>query len=143
MDHDHEPIGGVLGWLDGPRLVVGAFAFFLLGLAVLGILLWSDQRQQQKVLAAQVARIDDLASENRTRARAASEEAVSRCFSSATQSPALRKVLLAIELETMDVEAKAALRTFRRLSEENSSTLPECRALAKRLHVPVPKEFAQ
>jgi hypothetical protein len=134
---------GLLGWLDGPRLVVGAFMLFLAGLTILGILLWSDQREVSKTLEAQIARIDDLAKESRTRAESASAEAVSRCFSGAATAPALQKVLAAIELETMDPEAKQALRNFRRLSEENASTIPECRALAKRLHVPIPKEFAE
>lgn len=134
---------GLLGWLDGPRVVIGAFALFLAGLTILGILLWSDQRQVSQKLEDQIVRINEIAKENRDRADSANQETVTRCFSSAATGPALRKVLAAIEAETMDPVAKENLRNFRRLSEENASTLAECRALAKRLHVAIPKEFAE
>lgn len=136
----HEEFGGLLGWLDGPRLVVGGFAFFLLGLTVLGILLWSDQRQQQRDLFVQVARIDQIQKERREQAIAANVASVDRCYSSATQGPALRIALRALETETLDTQAKIALRSLRRINEENTPTIRECRQLADELEVKPPKE---
>jgi hypothetical protein len=142
MEPDHEQ-PGLLEWLDGPRLVVGAFIFFMLALSVLGILLWSDQRDQQQQLVEQVARIDELAEANRGRVKATNEEAVARCFSTAAQGPALRRVLRALENQTPDPQARADLMNFRLLNEANTSTVAECRALARRLHVPVPEEYTR
>lgn len=128
MDHEH----GLLGWLDGPRLVVGAFAFFLCGLTVLGILLWSDQREQ-------VRRIDALTAEQVREQRVAYEQAVARCFASANLSPSLERVLVALEALPTTVEGRQAIRDFRQLNRLNSTTLRECRQLADSLRVPIPR----
>jgi hypothetical protein len=61
--------------------VVGAFAFFLCGLTVLGILLWSDQREQ-------VRRLDALTEEHLLEQKAANAQAVDRCFANANLAPA-------------------------------------------------------
>lgn len=139
-DSHHEEVEGLLGWLDGPRLVVGGFAFFVLGLTVLGILLWSDQRQQQRALIIQVERINQIQKERREQAIAGNVASVDRCYSSATQGPRLRVALRALETETMDPEAKAALRSLRRVNEANTPTIRECRQLADELEVKPPKE---
>lgn len=126
--HEH----GLLGWLDGPRLVVGAFLLFLAGLTVLGILLWSDQRQQ-------VDRIDRIISERHAEAIAANKDSVRSCFASATQGPAIGRVLRSLERQTKDPIARENIRNFRELNDLNTPTLRECRQLAEKLNVPIPK----
>lgn len=123
---------GVLGWLDGPRLVVGAFAFFLCGLTILGILLWSDQREQ-------VRRLDALTAEHLREQRVSNEQAVERCFANANLAPALDHVLKAVEGTTSTVDGRQAVRDFRQLNRLNSNTLRECRQLAEKLNVKIPK----
>jgi hypothetical protein len=126
------PEEGLLAWLDGPRLVVGAFAFFCLGLLVLLLVLWSDQRQQ-------VERLDQLQKEHLAEQRVEAKETVETCFFAANQTPALRAVLLGLERESMSAESKQALRNFRELNTLNAPTLRECRQLAERLNVPIPR----
>lgn len=126
------PEDGVLGWLDGPRLVVGAFAFFLLGLCVLGILLYTDQRKQ-------VLRIDQIVKERRAEQVAANTQTVERCFANAALSPALDKVLRAIESTTTTKDGRRAVHDFRVRNAANTNTLRECRQLAEKLDVPIPK----
>lgn len=127
---EHEE--GLLGWLDGPRLVVGGFAFFILGLTVLGILLWSDQQRQ-------VQRIDAIVMQRLAEEKAAKAEQVNACFSRAVQGPTLRRVLVAIESEMSDLANRQQLRDFRQLNDLNTPTIQECRDLAKRLNVAIPK----
>jgi hypothetical protein len=127
-----RPEDGLLGWLDGPRLVVGAFAFFLLGLTVLGVLLWSDQRTA-------VQRIDSIQRERSAEQLTAKTDSVARCFSTANQGPALRRVLRGLE-RGADMETRLALRDFRQLNLLNAPTLRECRQLADRLNVPIPPQ---
>lgn len=126
------PEEGLLGWLDGPRLVVGAFAFFLCGLTVLGILLWSDQRQQ-------VHRIDQLTEEHIAQQRAANRQTVERCFANANLAPALDRVLKIVERGALTVDEKQAVQDYRLLAVLNSNTRRECRQLAERLDIPIPK----
>jgi hypothetical protein len=126
------PEEGLLAWLDGPRLVVGAFAFFCLGLLVLLLVLWSDQRQQ-------VERLDGLQREHIAEQKIEAKETVETCFFAANQTPALRAVLLALEQESMSEASKQALRNFRQLNTLNAPTLRECRQLAVRLDVPIPR----
>ena len=126
--HEH----GLLGWLDGPRLVVGAFAFFLCGLAILGILLWSDQR-------AQVRRIDKLTEENIAQQRAGNIQTVERCFANANLAVPLDRVLGALERQMSNTADRQAVRDFRKLNDLNSNTLHECRQLAEKLNVPIPR----
>lgn len=128
---EHE--SGLLEWLDGPRLVVGAFAFFVLGLAALGVLLWTDQRKQTD-------RLDAIVAQRLIEERAAKQEQVGTCFSRATTGPALRRVLIAIESSiTTNLQARQQLSDYRRLSELNTPTLRECRHLAEKLNVDIPK----
>jgi hypothetical protein len=116
---------GLLGWLDGPRVVVGAFAFFLLGMVILLILLWSDTNRLQ--------------AEHEAEALAAQKEQVGQCFATASQAPQLLLVLNALEREVSDPAARDALRNYRRLNSLNAPTLRECRQLAEELNVPIPK----
>ena len=135
---DHH-VDGVLEWLDGPRLVVGAFAFFVLGLTVLGIFLWTDQRKQAFALEKQVARIDEIVTQRVEEEKSAKRDQVATCFSRAAQGPSIRAALLALEREANSPEAHQTLRNFRELSELNTPTIRECRQLAKRLNVHVQK----
>lgn len=127
-----EADDGLLGWLDGPHLVVGAFAFFLCGLTILGILLWSDQREQ-------VRRLDALTEEHIREQRISNEQAVERCFATATLNPALNEVLRVLERATSTPAERQAVRDFRLLNDLSSNTLRECRRLAMQLNVPIPK----
>lgn len=133
MEADRQE--GLLGWLDRPNIVVGAFLVFVLAMAAFGVLLWSDQQKQ-------VDRIDELFDQRLKEAKAADAETVSRCFSSATQGPALRRVLLALEQEAINEQAKRDLREFRRLNALGTPTLRECHALANRLNQPIPQQGA-
>lgn len=130
MPRSHEE--GLLGWLDSPRLVVGGFAFFLLGLTVLGIFLWTDQRKQ-------VDRLDALVVARAKEERAAKREQVESCFSRATQGPSLQRVLIAIERDISDPQAREQIRDFARLNDLNTPTVRECRILAGKLNVDIPK----
>jgi hypothetical protein len=131
VDRGHEE--GFLGWLDSPRLVVGAFAFFLLGLAVLGILLWTDQQKQTD-------RLDAVIVQRLREERAAKTEQVGGCFQRATQGPALQRVLLGLaEGHATQPQLRDQLRDFARLNALNTPTLRECRQLAADLNVPIPK----
>lgn len=123
---------GLLGWLDGPRLVIGAFMLFLVGLTILGILLWSDQREQ-------VDRIDEIIVARQIEAVAANKESVRRCYSAATQGPGITQVLKSLEGQTSNPVAREHFRNFRVLNELNTPTLRECRQLAETLNVPIPK----
>jgi hypothetical protein len=116
---------GLLGWLDGPRVVVGAFAFFLLGMVILLILLWSDTNRLQ--------------AEHEAEALAAQKEQVGQCFATANQTPQLQRVLLALEREVQNPATRAALINYRQLNDLNSPRLRECRQLAKELNVPIPE----
>lgn len=129
---EHPEDMGFLGWLDGPHLVVGAFAFFLCGLTILGILLWSDQREQ-------VRRIDAINAEHIREQREANVQLVDRCFANANLSPALDRVLFVIEGAAATPAGRQAVRDFRLLNDLNSNTLRECRQLADKLDVPIPK----
>lgn len=129
-----EKQSGVLEWLDSPRLVVGAFAFFLLGLTSLGVLLWSDSREQ-------TVRLDAIVAQRLREEQTAKQEQVDTCFSRAAQGPALRAVLLALERGIDDPRAKDKLSDFRELSLLNTPTVAECRQLAMKLNVvPLSKE---
>jgi hypothetical protein len=121
----HPEEEGLLGWLDGPRLAVGGFAFFMFGLLVLLLLLWSDTNRLQ--------------AENAAEARAAQEEQVALCFATANQTPQLQRVLLALEREVQNPATRAALINYRQLNDLNSPRLRECRQLAKELNVPIPE----
>lgn len=131
MDN-HREEEGLLDWLDGPRLVVGAFAFFLLGLTVLGILLWSDQREHTE-------RLDVLVMRSVSEEKTAKIEQVNNCFSRAAQGPALLRVLAALERELDDPRGRREIRSFKAFSALNTPTYRECRLLAARLNVPLPK----
>ena len=106
--------------------------FFLLGLLVLLLLLWSDQRQQ-------VERLDELQKEHIAEQKVEAKETVATCFFTANQTPALRAVLVALEREVSSENSKQALRNFKQLNTLNAPTLRECRRLAERLDVPIPR----
>lgn len=128
----HPDEGGVLGWLDGPRLVVIAAGLFMFGLFALLLLLWSDQRDQ-------VERIDKIVMERQDEAEAANRQQVINCFSAAAEGPALQRVLEVIERESDSLAIRNAIADLRTLNDLNAPTLRECRRLADRLNVPIPK----
>ncbi len=123
---------GALEWLDGPRLVVGAFACFLVGLFILGILLWRD-------LDHQVKRIDDIIEARQHEIQVANIQTVNRCFASVATAPALDRVLRSLEDSVMAAEGKQALRNFRELNELNANSPRDCRQLARKLKVEIPR----
>ena len=129
-----EPEHGFLGWLDSPRIVVGAALLFLLALSVFGIVLWNDQRQAVK-------RIDALVIQHQEQSITANKDSVSICFSNAAQGPALRRALSEIEMAIADPQARAALADLRALNVLNTPTLRECRLLAVELHVSIPRSI--
>jgi hypothetical protein len=99
---------------------------------------------ENRELIEQVARISREHNQDRlAEQRTASDEAVNRCFSQAAMAPALRRALLAIENSIEDPVDRDTLSEFRRLSIESAPTLADCRQLARRLRVSIPKEFAQ
>ena len=128
-DHDHgEEETRFLDFFDSSRLAIGIAFVAIALLTVFSFKLWYD-------LDKTVRQVEKLLETRLEEAKASDQAAVSRCFSSATQGPALRRILLAIEQESEDPEAKAAAREFRRLNELNSPTIRECRQLAKKLKV--------
>lgn len=124
--------GHLLEQLDRPRFAIAALALFMLVLLLFSVKLWSDQKDQ-------VERLNKLAQERALVLQSSNEETVSNCFASAIQGPLLRRILKGIEELPLNPDSAAALAEFRRLNELNTSTLRECRQLAKRLHVPEPE----
>ena len=115
----------VLERFDTWKFAAGVAFVAIAFLALFSIKLWVD--------------LDQVVEQRLEEARAADRETVNRCFSSAAQGPALRRVLAAVERETTDPVARADLREFRRLNAINTPTIRECRQLAERLNVPVPR----
>ena len=123
---------GVLKQFDTWRFAAAIAVIGFVVMMLFTIKLWDD-------LDTTVTRLDGVVAARLKEAAASDHETVAGCYASATQAPALRRVLLAIENETVSPSAKADLREFRRLSELNSPTIRECRQLADRLGVNRPK----
>lgn len=122
----------LVDWLDGPRIAFGGLIAFLLVMSLFGLKLYSDQQQQ-------VEQIQVLLQANRDRLKASNEDQVRSCFASATQAPAISRLLHALEMEARSEPTREALRNYSDLNDLNASTIRECRQLAKDLHVPIPK----
>ena len=136
-DHQDDPdVEGhqhtILEELDTSKIGIAILIIAIALLSVFSIYLLTQ-------LDETVERLDGVVSARLEEAQKADEEQVTRCFSSATQGPVLRRVLLSFERETMDPTTKQDLQEFRRLSLLNTPTLRDCRLLAKQLGVDVPK----
>ena len=123
---------GFLRWLDSPRLAIYALVIFVLILSLFSLKLWSDQQKQVNL-------IDSLLAQRLEEAKAADRDAVGRCYSNATQGPAIRRVLDALEREARTRAARSALQEYKRLNLLNVPTVRECRELANKLNVKIPR----
>lgn len=126
-----EPEEDLLELLDGPRIALGAFAFFMVGLLILSLLLWNEQRKQ-------IERIDDLQQNRIMQEQTAKKVQVETCFSRAAQTPPLNRLLRALQAEIDNPAVRADIKNYRELVALNTPTFRQCRELADRLNVPVP-----
>lgn len=123
---------GFLSQVDTFRFVAGVAFLASMVLVIFSIYLYSELNKT-------VDRLDGVVQARLKEAEASDRAAVQRCYSSATQGPALRLALRGLEAETADPQTREALANLRRTSELNSPTLADCRLLAKRLGVPTPR----
>lgn len=119
MTEPHEK--GLLGFLDSWRLAVAISCVALALLTVFSVKLWVDLRHI----------VDARAEEF----QASNSQQVERCFGNATQGPALRRVLVELEMLARTERAKQDVRNFLRVNEVNTPTIRECRQLADNLGV--------
>lgn len=118
--------------LDTVKLGAAFLMLVILLLALFSIKLWGDLNRT-------VDKLDAIVEARLMEAEAADQQQVDRCYASATQGPILRRVLQALENDVVDARGKADIQEFRRLSLLNTPTIKDCRALAKRLKVPIPE----
>lgn len=131
-ENGHEE-GTFLAQVDTWRFVAGIAFVASMVLVIFSIYLWTQLNNT-------VDRLDAVVHARLVEAETSDRESVLRCFSSASQGPALRRALRGLESVVKDPEAQAALRNLRRTSVANSSTIRDCRNLAKKLKVSIPKE---
>jgi hypothetical protein len=119
----NEEHRSLIEWLDSWRIAAGVAFIAITILALWSFKLWVD--------------LNEVLEDRVEAEQAADRESVRRCFSSAAQGPAIRRVLIALENDLTSDEGKEALRDFRRISALNSPTILECRRLADQLNVPI------
>lgn len=124
--HEEQP-GTVLAWFDSWRLAAGVAFVFLVALLIFDLKLWVD--------------LNNVVDARLKEAAASDQQAVDRCIASATNTPALLHVLDIVERQAMSPEEFTAVRNFKRVSVANAATVKECRVLADKLGVPVPKNI--
>lgn len=133
--HDNQEDGSVtiLSQVDTFRFVAGIAFVATIILVIFSIYLWTKLNNT-------VDRLDAVITARIAEQKTSNEAAVDRCYSSATQGPALRIALRGLENAVgVAPDTKEALRNLRRTNALNVPTLAECRQLAEKLGVAIPK----
>lgn len=137
---------GIRDWLDSWRLAAAMAVFLAIILGLWSIKLTADTRhlaeQNRELVEAVHRQSDEVQKVQKGRLaadRASRQDQVDSCFSRNATMPGVLALLAALEKVVTDPEDMERIRNYIELTKDQTPTKGDCVALARRLHVPLPR----